>query len=146
MKGRTYMKIKRILVEEKEFVMGEIECFLCKQGISYVKVENEIHIPNLILRFFDFEEYESLYFLGLEGMIESLSLNNIPFVEVRREPSLVNPEMFRHLESIESSREMVIQALGISGKEKPSPYPPVRNNKKQQLQIENEKTMKKIKS
>lgn len=137
------MKIKRILTEEKEFVMGEIECFLCKQGISYVKVENEIHIPNLILRFFDFEEYESLYFLGLESMIESFSLNNI---EVRREPSLVNPEMFRHLESIESSREMVIQALGISGEKKPSPYPPMRNNKKKQLQIENEKTMKKIKS
>ncbi len=145
MKERNYMKIKRILTEEKEFVMGEIECFLCKQGISYVKVENEIHIPNLIFRFLDFEEYESLYFLGLEDMIENFSLANIPLVEVRREPSLVDPEMFRHLESIESSREMVIQTLGISREKQPSPYPPVQNNKRKQLQMENGKAMKKIK-
>ena len=51
------MQIKNILVEQKEYVMSEIERFLCVEGISYVKVDNEIHSPNLILRFYEFKEY-----------------------------------------------------------------------------------------
>ena len=131
------------MVEEKEFVMGEIESFLCREGISYVKVENEIHCPGLILRFFDFEECQSLYFLDLEDKIESFSLSGIYFAEVKKDETDSRfLSYFRH-ENIPS--EMMIKALGISKKEKPSPYPPIRNNKKKQLQMENGRIMKKIK-
>ena len=50
------MKIKTILTEQIEYTMEQVERYLCINQISYVKVENEIHCPGLILRFFDFEK------------------------------------------------------------------------------------------
>ena len=49
------MKIKNFLVEQINSVMDEIEKILCLEGISYIRVDNEIHCPNVILRFYDIE-------------------------------------------------------------------------------------------
>lgn len=49
------MKIKNFLVEQIDHIMDEVERILCLEGISYIKVDNEIHCPNLILRFYDME-------------------------------------------------------------------------------------------
>ena len=50
------MQIKTILTEQIDFTMEQVERYLCINQISYVRVENEIHCPGLILRFFDFEK------------------------------------------------------------------------------------------
>ena len=137
--------VKRILVEEKELVMGEIESFLCRQGISYVKVENEIHIPNLILRFFDFEEYRLICRVGLENIIENFSLDDLLLVNSNKVLLPRYQEFLSDLKSKRPQREFIIPITTDTKKVKPTPYPPFRYNKRKKLQIENGKIMKKIK-
>lgn len=50
------MKILNKLVSNKEVFMDELEKELCKMGISYVKVDNEIHFSETILRLYTYEE------------------------------------------------------------------------------------------
>jgi len=154
------MKIKRILVEEKEFVMGEIERFLCIEGISYVKVENEIHIPNLILRFYDFEKFK--FDLWNEMMErESQEYINLGLFIINDKS---RKEMEDTLGSIDLSignerngEEMIsrlkrfsrVEPLAIhiepQVKNANTPYPPVKINKKKQLQLENGRVRSKLK-
>lgn len=45
------MNVKKYLVENSEYFMNELERQLCIQGISYVRIENEFHFNNQIIRF-----------------------------------------------------------------------------------------------
>lgn len=49
------MKIKNYIVENYQLFMGYLEEELCKNSISYVRIDNEIHFLNQIIRFYDFE-------------------------------------------------------------------------------------------
>ena len=49
------MKIKNYIVENYQLFMGYLEEDLCKKGISYVRIDNEIHFLDQIIRFYDFE-------------------------------------------------------------------------------------------
>lgn len=49
------MKIRNYLVENYQLLMDFIEEELCKNGVSYVRIDNEIHFLDQIIRFFDFE-------------------------------------------------------------------------------------------
>lgn len=145
------MKVKNILVEEKEYVMSEIERFLCVDGISYVKVDNEIHCPNLILRFYEFKDYlDSMITIRSED-IESPSLDSLIRVkEEKEEPislasfGVVNIDLFS--EKIMCPQEMfnlleVDQHFTETNKK--IPYP--KGNKRKQLQLENRKYMQRLK-
>lgn len=50
------MKVKNYIVENASLFMDCLERELCQQGISYVKIENEIHFENQIVRLYDFEK------------------------------------------------------------------------------------------
>ena len=54
------MNVKKYLVENSEYFMNELERELCIQGISYVRIENEFHFNNQIIRFFDFDDLKIL--------------------------------------------------------------------------------------
>lgn len=48
------MKIKNYIVENYQLFMSYLEKELCKNSISYVKIDNEIHFLDQIIRFYDF--------------------------------------------------------------------------------------------
>lgn len=50
------MKVLNKLVSDKETYIDCLEKELCKMGISYVKVDNEIHFSETILRLYTYEE------------------------------------------------------------------------------------------
>lgn len=49
------MKIRNYIVENYQFIMECLEEELCKNNISYVRIDNEIHFLDQIIRFYDFE-------------------------------------------------------------------------------------------
>lgn len=55
--GGFSMNVKEYFVENSEYFMNELERQLCIQGISYVRVENEFHFNDQIIRFIDFNDF-----------------------------------------------------------------------------------------
>lgn len=49
------MKIRNFIVENRALFIDVLEEELCKNGISYVKINNEIHFLDQIIRFYDIE-------------------------------------------------------------------------------------------
>lgn len=49
------MKIRNFFVENREIFMDCLENELCKNGISYIKIDNEIHFLDQIIRLYDFK-------------------------------------------------------------------------------------------
>ena len=146
------MQIKRLLVEEKEYVMGEIESFLCRMGISYVKVENEIHCPNLILRFYEFNEIRPVIWNLLmdmsreeisDNILDSLLVigEEVPFGVGGHNRDFLLEAFTRPKRALPQIEDFI----SVSPKRAtPSPYPQP-TNKRKQLQMENKKYMKKLK-
>lgn len=143
------MQIKNILVEEKEYVMSEIERFLCVEGISYVKVDNEIHSPNLILRFYEFEEYLTAgMMIGLEQMKDP-TLEDLIIINERKQNIPVDNMLglFGIIEAEKINHRDLSVFLDVSQdeirKQKNTPYP--KMNKRKQLQLENRKYLQRLK-
>lgn len=127
------MRVKNFLVDERAIVMDELERFLCIQGISYVKVENEIHCQDLILKFYEFEEYlqsDALLHQMTEGSMDILSIDldaissNLENIARKPYPLLES----NNLENIASK-----------------PYPLLKSNKRKMLHQENKQQIQKIK-
>lgn len=49
------MKVKNYIVENCYEFLDELERELCKNGISYVRIDKEFHFLDQIIRFYDFE-------------------------------------------------------------------------------------------
>ena len=49
------MKIKNYIVDNYQLLMSCLEEELCKKGISYVRIDNEIHFQDQIVRFYDID-------------------------------------------------------------------------------------------
>lgn len=49
------MKIKNYIVDNYQLLMDCLEEELCRNGISYVRIDNEIHFQDQIIRFYDME-------------------------------------------------------------------------------------------
>ena len=49
------MKVKNYIVENCYEFIDKLERELCKKGISYVRIDREIHFLDQIIRFYDFE-------------------------------------------------------------------------------------------
>lgn len=47
------MQIKNYIVDNIDVIIDSLERELCKQGISYVRIENEFHFNNQIIRLYD---------------------------------------------------------------------------------------------
>ena len=73
--------IRYRFVSDKKSTMEKIKHFLCRMGISYVNVENEIHCANRILRFYSFDEYRDSMISGEEMEIIEKD-ENLELIEV----------------------------------------------------------------
>lgn len=49
------MKVRNFIIENRALFMDTLEQELCINGISYVRIDNEIHFFNQIVRFYDIE-------------------------------------------------------------------------------------------
>lgn len=49
------MQVKNYIVENRDLFFDYLEKELCQKGISYVRIENEIHYENKIIRLYDIE-------------------------------------------------------------------------------------------
>lgn len=67
------MKVKNYIVENCYEFIDELERELCIRGISYVKIDREIHFLNQIIRFYDFELDKDIIY---SMMINSININN----------------------------------------------------------------------
>lgn len=50
------MKVIKYIAENADLIMDDLERVLCKQGISYVRIDNEFHFQDKIIRILDFEK------------------------------------------------------------------------------------------
>lgn len=76
------MKIRNYIVENYQILMDSLEEDLCKNGISYVRIDNEIHFLDQIIRFFDFEADKE--------MIITWGFSKIAFSEIEDRFTLAN--------------------------------------------------------
>lgn len=53
-------RVKNYIVTHKQDVCDYLEMFLCKQNISYVRVDNEFHFNDQIYRFYSMQEAKVL--------------------------------------------------------------------------------------
>lgn len=62
--------VRRIIVSNVDEFADVLARYLCKEQISYVQIENEFHLSNAILRFYDYSSFEELRdefdFLGVD--------------------------------------------------------------------------------
>lgn len=84
------MNVKKYLVENSEYFMNELERQLCIQGISYVRVENEFHFNNQIIRFFDFDDLKTLLPILMKEKLKEESLE-FPQIVGKQEYKRVTP-------------------------------------------------------
>lgn len=77
--GGFSMNVKKYFVENSEYFMNELERQLCIQGISYVRIDNEFHFNNQIIRLFDFDDLKTLLPILMKEKLkeESLEFNQI---------------------------------------------------------------------
>ena len=71
--GEFYMKVKNYIIENCCVFIDELERELCKRGISYVRIDREIHFLNQIIRLYDFELDRDIIYSRL---INGISLKN----------------------------------------------------------------------
>ena len=71
--GEFYMKVKNYIIENCYVFIDELERELCKRGISYVRIDREIHFLNQIIRLYDFELDRDIIYSRL---INGISLKN----------------------------------------------------------------------
>ena len=106
------MKIRNYIVENYQLLMDCLEKELCKNGISYVRIDNEIHFQNQIIRFYDIEldikEIISWLFtkIEIEDPIERFVLNPMVFNNIELLPE---EKRFTNLEKNYQSRNKFIQ-------------------------------------
>lgn len=74
------MQVKNYIVENSFLFMDCLERELCRQGISYVKIDNEIHFQNQIIRLYDFEkDFDEIikWFIMKELQEKEVSLDDL---------------------------------------------------------------------
>ena len=59
------MKIKNYIVDNIDVIIESIERELCIKGISYVRIENEFHFNDQIIRLYDLELHKKIIFAWL---------------------------------------------------------------------------------
>ena len=66
-------RVRNFVVKDVDLFIDVFERVLCREQISYVHVDNEIHCMDKIFRFYDLKQYQELYDLvHFTGVEESL--------------------------------------------------------------------------
>ena len=113
------MNVKKYLVENSEYFMNELERQLCIQGISYVRIENEFHFNNQIIRFFDFNDFR-------ETMIKEKMKEEIDFFKPLTLVSQNNEPIFVTFFVLKFFKPLIVVEENY---EKRTPYYEPRNKK-----------------
>ena len=72
------MKVKNYIIENRDLFFECLERELCQNGISYVRIKNEIHFQDQIIRLYDFElDKDSIIVCAFNKMKEQLNINNM---------------------------------------------------------------------
>lgn len=100
-------RVFNYVVNNVEVVSDVLETMLCRNGVSYVHVDNEFHCFDKILRFFSFDEYKQLQelmgFVGEEdGFIRCVDPT---MLNLSRTADELKKSMFIEEESLESLDE-----------------------------------------
>lgn len=70
-------RVRNFIVQDVDLFLDVFERVLCREQISYVHVDNEIHCMDKIFRFYDLKQFEELYgfvrFTGEEDGIVKLA-------------------------------------------------------------------------
>lgn len=64
-------RVRKIIVDDVSLFTDYLARFLCKEGVSYLQIDNEFHLSNSILQFYDINDYDRLKdvfsFSGIDG-------------------------------------------------------------------------------
>ena len=75
------MIVKNYIVENYREFIGELEKELCQKGISYVRIDNEIHFLDKIFRFFDFDINRHVIYIWFSMIEEKKRQNGLIHLE-----------------------------------------------------------------
>jgi len=70
--GGFVLKIINKLVNNRDVFLDILLKELCQRGISYVLVDNELHVGNVIIRFYTFQDF---LLFQIYDVISALNLN-----------------------------------------------------------------------
>lgn len=76
------MQVKNYIVENRNLFFEYLEKELCQNGISYVRIDNEIHFEDQIIRLYDFELDKDSIILSAFNKIEVQNYTNKILIEV----------------------------------------------------------------
>ena len=125
---------------DKRITPYHIERFLCVEGISYVKVDNEIHSPNLILRFYEFKEYlDSMINVRLKEEMKEKSLDDLLGLFENGDLELMSGK------TMKTPEDFGLMEAGKCVEESVKKMPCKNKNKRKQLQQENRRYLQKLK-
>ncbi len=58
--SKSQGRVRNFIVQDLDLFLDVFERVLCREQISYVHVDNEIHCMDKILRFYDLKQYQEL--------------------------------------------------------------------------------------
>ena len=71
------MQIKNYIVDNIDIIMDRLEKELCQCGISYVRIENELHFDNKIIRFYDLAMHKNVI---ISCLFNNISIDYFPSI------------------------------------------------------------------
>ncbi len=84
------MIVKNYIVENYREFMDELEKELCQKGISYVRIDNEIHFLDTIIRFIDFDIDRKLIYAWCSIIEYEKRKNNLPHLAEMLSDDVIN--------------------------------------------------------
>lgn len=82
------MKVKYYITNQQVLVLDILERELCKRQISYVRIENEIHFNNQIVRILDIKKDKNIIVnLSLENIVKNSFVSNLLSYEFEKTES-----------------------------------------------------------
>ena len=86
------MKVKNYIVENRDLFINCLEQELCRNNILYVKIDNEIHFLDQLIRFYDYEIDRNLI----------ISLGFLKYEEEMKQRLAIIPATFPKVEELTS--------------------------------------------
>ena len=76
------MRVRNFIIENRNLFMDTLEKELCIYGISYVRIDNEIHFLDQIIRFYDIQEIKipTLLEMDMISLIKKYPIINVKYL------------------------------------------------------------------
>lgn len=77
-------RVRKVIVRDVSSFTDTLARYLCKEGVSYLQIDNEFHLSNVIFQFHDIADYESFkdepWFSLVEDKIITFDIHTIASV------------------------------------------------------------------